>query len=129
MIISGGKIVKWLNFITALCILIRKFADIYVQNCKINTLQDFFDPVWHQNMYAYNENNIFLIKSCHCQTYKNYEQPPQSLYILAKSLFGIKNQQTNGICLIFFCKEYFTSRSTFMSELFWKLWFLEYFIY
>ena len=37
----------------------------------------FFDQVGHQTTYAYIKNKHFFTKSCHCQTYQNYEQPPQ----------------------------------------------------
>ena len=37
----------------------------------------FFDQVGHQTTYAYVGNKHFFTKSCHRQTYKNYEQPPQ----------------------------------------------------
>ena len=33
-------------------------------------------------MYATSENKHFFTKSCHCQTYQNYEQPPQKSQIL-----------------------------------------------
>ena len=36
----------------------------------------FFDQVGHQTASAYLENKHFLPKSCHRQTYQNYEQPP-----------------------------------------------------
>ena len=36
----------------------------------------FFDQVGHETMHASSENNHFFTKSCHCQTYRNYEQPP-----------------------------------------------------
>ena len=39
----------------------------------------FFDQVGHQTMSAYIENKHFFTKSCHRQTYQNYEQPPQRL--------------------------------------------------
>ena len=39
----------------------------------------FFDQVGHETMSAYIENKHFFTKSCHRQTYQNYEQPPQSL--------------------------------------------------
>ena len=38
-----------------------------------------FDQVGHQTTSAYVENKHFFTKSCHRQTYQNYEQPPQSL--------------------------------------------------
>ena len=39
----------------------------------------FFDQVGHETMSAYIENKYFFTKSCHRQTYQNYEQPPQRL--------------------------------------------------
>ena len=55
----------------------------------------FFDQVSHQKTYAYIKNKHFFTKSCHCQTYQSYEQPPQSLqkFILSKSFLSIKFQQ------------------------------------
>ena len=41
-----------------------------------------FDQVGHQTMSAYIENKHFFTKSCHLQTYQNYEQPPESLQYL-----------------------------------------------
>jgi hypothetical protein len=34
----------------------------------------FFDQVGHETMYASSGNKHFFIKSCHRQTYQNYEQ-------------------------------------------------------
>ena len=39
----------------------------------------FFDPVGHETMYASSGNKHFSTKSCHCQTYQNYEQSQQKL--------------------------------------------------
>ena len=39
----------------------------------------FFDQVGHETMYAPSGNKHFFTKSCHRQTYQNYEQPPLSL--------------------------------------------------
>ena len=36
----------------------------------------FFDQVGHETMYASSGNKYFFSKPCHCQTYKNYQQPP-----------------------------------------------------
>jgi hypothetical protein len=47
----------------------------------------FFDQVGHQTISACIENKYFFTKSCHRQTYQNYEQPPESL-----QYFGIKNE-------------------------------------
>ena len=38
----------------------------------------FFYQVGHQNMYVSSGNKHFFTKSCHRQTYQNYEQPPQT---------------------------------------------------
>ena len=39
----------------------------------------FFDQVGHETMYACSQNKHFFTKSCHCQTYQNYEQSGQKL--------------------------------------------------
>ena len=39
----------------------------------------FFDQVGHETMYASSGNKHFLTKSCHRQTYQNYEQSRQKL--------------------------------------------------
>ena len=41
----------------------------------------FFDQVGHQTTYAYIRNKHFFNKSCHRQTYQNYEQPSQNYKI------------------------------------------------
>ena len=38
----------------------------------------FFDQVGHETMYASSGNKHFFTKSCHHQTYQNYEQPPRT---------------------------------------------------
>ena len=37
----------------------------------------FFDQFGHETMYASSGNRHFFTKSCHRQTYQNYDQPPQ----------------------------------------------------
>ena len=37
----------------------------------------FFDQVGHEAMYVSSGSNHFFTKSCHRQTYQNYEQPPR----------------------------------------------------
>ena len=77
----------------------------------------FFDQVRHQTTYAYIGNKHFFTKSCHCQTYQNYEQPLQSLYF--QSHFSVS--KINRIFLnFFFCEEYLTRISTFRSDFFSK---------
>ena len=39
----------------------------------------FFDEVGNKTMYAFSGNKHFFTKSCHCQTYQNYEQSRQKL--------------------------------------------------
>ena len=76
----------------------------------------FFDPVGHQTTYAYIGNKHFFTKSCHRQTYQNYEQPPptsQNSYF--QSHFSVLK-----ICQIFpkkkFYEEYSTRRPTFIKK-------------
>ena len=38
----------------------------------------FFDQVGHETMYVSSGNKHFFTKSCHHQTYQNYEQPPRT---------------------------------------------------
>ena len=44
---------------------------------KITDRPRLFDQVGHQTTYAYIGNKHFFTKSCHCQTYQNYEQPSE----------------------------------------------------
>ena len=56
----------------------------------------FFDQAGHQTTSANIGNKHFFTKSCHRQTYQNYEQPPQRLQkscILGPTIFEI--QQPN----------------------------------
>ena len=39
----------------------------------------FFEQVGHETMYASSGNKHFFTKSCHRQTYQNYEQSQQKL--------------------------------------------------
>ena len=56
----------------------------------------FFDQVEHKAMYASSGNKHFFTKSCHLQTYQNYEQPPRiSQNLIFKILYFLK------LCLIF----------------------------
>ena len=78
----------------------------------------FFDQVGHETMYASSGNKHFFTKSCHRQTYQNYEQPPrtsqnsyfQSHFSVLKigRIFPKKN----------FYEEYLTRRPTFIKKCF-----------
>ena len=76
------------KMVNHLVLLIRR--DVYSRYRQM-----FFDQVGHQTMSAYIENKHFFTKSCHRQTYQNYEQPPQSHFSALK---------LNRIFLIFFVK-------------------------
>ena len=70
-------------------------------NLHIRDLPRFFDQVGHQTTYAYIGKKHFFTKSCHRQTYQNYEQPPQRLQNLYfQSHFSAS--KINRIFLIFF---------------------------
>ena len=79
---------------------------------KIRDRPRFFDQVGHQTTCAYIGKKHFFTKSCHRQTYQNYEQPHQKIvkFILSKTFFSIENQQ-NLSEFIFF--EVYYTRSIF----------------
>ena len=54
-------------------------SNLFICGAYVRCLPRFFDQVGHQSMSAYIENKHFFTKSCHRQTYQNYEQTPQSL--------------------------------------------------
>jgi hypothetical protein len=67
---------------------------------KQRGLPRFVDQVGHQTMYECIGKHFFT-KSCHCQTYQNYEQSPQRLQKLYfQSHFSAS--KINGIFLNFF---------------------------
>ena len=61
------------------------------------------------------EISIFFTKSCHCQTYQNYSQPPHRLQNSAFQSHFSASKIIGGI--------------TFTNEIFRKLWFLKYFVF
>ena len=57
-----------------------QFEKKYItKNVHIRVRPRFFDQVEHETMYASSGNKHFFTKSCHCQTYQNYEQSRQKL--------------------------------------------------
>ena len=61
---------------------------VYLTLCSTNEMYQylhsrvrprFFDQVGHETMYASSGNKHFFTKSCHRQTYQNYEQSRQKL--------------------------------------------------
>ena len=96
---------------------------------KYCDLPRFFDHVGHQTTNASIGNKHFFTKWGHRQTYQNYEQPCQrSQNFEFQSHFSVSK-----IGRIFpkknFCEEYLIRRPTYINEIFWKLWFLKYFIF
>ena len=47
---------------------------IYYRYIGIRVRPRFFDQVGHETMYASSGNKHFFTKSCHRQSYQNYEQ-------------------------------------------------------
>ena len=47
---------------------------VYKADSQITVRPRFFDQVGHETMYASSGNKHFFTKSCHRQTYQNYEQ-------------------------------------------------------
>ena len=95
---------------------------IYIRDCP-----RFFDQVGHQTIYACIENKCFFTKSCHCQTYQNYEQPPQSLQNLYFQSHFLASK-IKGIFLIFFSsvKNIRLGDQLLLMNFFWKL---KYFVF
>ena len=89
----------------------------------LDTVQDFFAQVGHQTMSAYIENKHVMVRPT--KIMNNLLKVCQILYF--QSHFS--PSKINRIFLIFFCKKYLTRRSTLTNEIFWKLWFLKYFIF
>ena len=52
------------------------FISLLISN---RVLPRFSDPAGHETMYAPGGNKHFFTKSCHHQTYQNYEQSRQEL--------------------------------------------------
>ena len=50
-----------------------------IANMSDRVCPRFFDQVGHETMYASSGNKHFFTKSCHRQTYQNYEQSRQKL--------------------------------------------------
>ena len=59
----------------------------------------FFDQVGHETMYASSGNKHFFTKSCHHQTYQNYEQPPQNISYFQSNFSVLKIQSFQSIQL------------------------------
>ena len=53
--------------------------NLFLEDIHNRVRPRFFDQVGHQNTDASIGNKIFFTKSCHCQTYQNYEQSRQKL--------------------------------------------------
>ena len=61
------------------CCFLAKFLAFYDQDSLFRVRPRFFDQVGHETMDAYSANKHFFTKSCHRQTYQNYEQSRQKL--------------------------------------------------
>ena len=89
------------------------------KNCQIwvRVRPRFFDQDGHETMYASSGNKRFFTKSCHRQTYQNYEQPPQT----SQNSYFQSHFSVLKICRIFQKKiyeEYSTRRPTFIIKCF-----------
>ena len=84
----------------------------------IESVQDFLNQVGHETMYASSGNKHFFTKSCHRQTYQNYEQPPRT----SQNSYFQSNFSVLKIGQIFlkkkFREEYLTRKPTFNKNIF-----------
>ena len=65
--------------LTSLFQLIFLFKHISLNELGSRVRPRFFDQVGHETVYASSENKYFFTKSCHRQTYQNYEQSQQKI--------------------------------------------------
>ena len=57
----------------------QPFVGLSMADFEFRVRPRFFDQVGHETMYASSANKLFFFtKSCHHQTYQNYEQTPQT---------------------------------------------------
>ena len=61
----------------------------------LESVQDFFDQVGHETMYASRGNRHSFTESCHCHTYQNYEQSRQKSGTILGNI--LKNRDFQGI--------------------------------
>ena len=52
----------------------------------------FYDQFGHETMYASSGNKHFLTKSCHRQTYQNYERSQQKLGTILENKVSAKSK-------------------------------------
>ena len=91
---------------------------------SLDTVQDFLIKLVIKPCLHLFKISISFTKSCHRQTYQNYEQPPQSL----QNFYFQSNFLASKINF-FFYEEYMTRKSTFINEFFWKFWFSKFFVF
>ena len=76
-----------------------------------------FDQVGHETVYASSGNKHYFTKSCHRQTYQNYEQSPQT----SQNSYFQSHFSVLKIGRIFpkkkFYEEYLTRRPTFIKKI------------
>ena len=65
--------------LTSLFQLIFLFKHISLNELGSRVRPRFCDQVGHETVYASSENKYFFTKSCHRQTYQNYEQSQQKI--------------------------------------------------
>ena len=84
-----------------------------------------FDQVGHKTMYASCGNKHFFTKSCHCQSYQNYEQPPPSSQNSYFQRHFSVSKIDQILLKIFFYEVYLITRPTFIKRCIWKFWFFK----
>ena len=105
--------------------LIEKLKRVW---CNIRDRPRFFDQIGHQTTNASIGNKHFFTKYWHCQFYQSYENVVKDLKIFSfKVIFQCLKLIESFRKKI--CEEYLIRRPTYINEIFWKLWFLKYFIY
>ena len=63
----------------------RTFESFKVGDLEGRVRPRFFNQVGHETRYVSSGNKHFFTKSCHCQTYQNYEQSRQKLVTILEN--------------------------------------------
>ena len=108
------------------------FSGEKIYECKVSSRvrPRFFDQVGRETMYSSSGNKHFFTKSCHHQTYQNYEQSRQKLGTILENKVFLRCSRRLFIILVSLMMTWFSEKmliSTrwihgFMSNLIKKSW-------
>ena len=128
---SNNLVTEWYKFsqeillslYTVICFLKAKHMA-----CWLDTIQDFLIKLGIKPHLHILKIIIFSLNHVIVRPTKIMNNPLKVFKICTfKVIF--QHQKSTESFWFFFCEEYLTRRSTFINEIFWKLWFLKYFVF